>query len=298
MNQNLFNLREESDLGLNQEAEHTKNPIDVHSVANSLNDDSNLDISIDLRSYLNKRKPSKPDTLLNSIVDKQLLFLKNNSNLINKTEKHREIEKVLEENRVQKSTEHKKSQFKNVKAKLIQDRNPNVKNFLKDINETTNSRSNSELSLDKLQESLKKEFSSFLNTTVDNSLERVKKVNNRPTEKTAKGKQMIFITQQNDDSDQEIGDILNSSSRANRNEDQPKEKSKINESKMQIALIENDDEEKAAESQKSVIRLKKMIDAIKKIDLPKFQTELHQICQYGEDPQLFKFYPKVNSYLE
>ena len=38
------------------------------------------------------------------------------------------------------------------------------------------------------------------------------------------------------------------------------------------------------------IELNKMIESIKRIDLPKFQPELHQVCQYGQDGQLLKLY--------
>ena len=51
----------------------------------------------------------------------------------------------------------------------------------------------------------------------------------------------------------------------------------------------------------SLIKLKTMLDSIKRIDLPKFQNELHQVCQYGTDPQLIKLYPQVslkNKYIQ
>ena len=64
---------------------------------------------------------------------------------------------------------------------------------------------------------------------------------------------------------------------------------------MQVALV-NDELTVTSDAQQSVIRLKKMIDSIKRIDLPTFQTELHQVCQYGGDSQLLKFYPKVLIY--
>ena len=59
---------------------------------------------------------------------------------------------------------------------------------------------------------------------------------------------------------------------------------------MQIALLSNEDNSLNASS---LIQLNKMIESIKRIDLPNFQTELHQICQYGADGQLLKFYPDV-----
>ena len=62
---------------------------------------------------------------------------------------------------------------------------------------------------------------------------------------------------------------------------------------MQIALLSNEDNSLNASS---LIQLNKMIESIKRIDLPNFQTELHQICQYGADGQLLKFYPDVVSF--
>lgn len=279
---------------------------DTHSVANSL-EDANLDINVDLRNYLNKRKVYKSESILNVLVDKQIVYLKNNSKVVNKAQKNSEIERVIEENKQRKSIQYEKGQLKSVKSRLIQERNPNLKNFLKDVNETNNENN----SLDKLQNDLKKEFSTFLNTTVDNSLENVKSVNssspqNEVRKRSSKDKR-IFLTQHEDELiDQELADLFNkpsgrkASSRlttTKKEEKQISEKKQADESNMQVALVETDDESKAViESQKAVIRLKKMIDSIKKIDLPKFQTELHQICQYGADPQLFKFYPKDVEY--
>lgn len=302
------------------------------SEAHSLEDDSNYQIAIDLRDYLTKRKVVKPDTILNTLVDKELLFLKNNSNVVNRVEKSREIESQLEGTRERKSAEHARSQLKNVTAKINQNRNPCVKNFLKDVksdeeNKLTTevtARSNEELTLDKLQESLKKEFSSFLTTTVGDSLETVKNVRKpsatkatdmKPTSSraTTTREGQIFITQHEDDFgvDQELADILgknsttrNLSSRRKQADSKLGAKSRVDsevtkkekpvsESQLQVALVEAEGENANNEGQKSIIRLKKMIDAIKKVDLPKFQTELHQICQYGADPQLFKFYPRV-----
>lgn len=289
---------------------------EAQSVANSLeDDDSNYEIAIDLRDFLSKRKVIRPDTILNSIVDKELHFLKNNSNVVSRTEKNEEVEKILNENRNRKSADYVKSQIKSVNAKLNQNRNPSVMNFLKDVekndeNPTKTARSNNELTLDKLQDSLKKEFNSFLATTIDSSLQTVKNVKSAK-KSTRTHRDKIFLTQQDDEIDQELGDLVgnttrNNSSRVinrdskmlgNRNSELDK-KSKMSESRMQVVLVGGDGEEEKEvnESQKSVIRLKKMIDSIKKVDLPKFQTELHQICQYGADPQLFKFYPRVYFY--
>ena len=37
-----------------------------------------------------------------------------------------------------------------------------------------------------------------------------------------------------------------------------------------------------------------MLESIKRIDLPKFQPELHQICQYGSDAKLLELYSDVS----
>ena len=55
---------------------------------------------------------------------------------------------------------------------------------------------------------------------------------------------------------------------------------------LQVAVV---DDEKNSE----VIKLNKMIAHIKRIDLPKFQPELHQICQYGSDVKLLDLYSDV-----
>ena len=63
-----------------------------------------------------------------------------------------------------------------------------------------------------------------------------------------------------------------------------------------VGLVQAHDDDAAdanAFPSSDALKLQKILENIKRIDLPKFQPELHQICVYGADPQLFKLYPEV-----
>ena len=106
---------------------------------NSTIESTNFQINIDLKTFLSRKKAVKSDIRLNSILEKELLFLKKNSTVLSTAEKKSEIDVILREARFRKSSDFARSQFKNVKTKLLaQDRNPNVKNLLKRHQQFTN----------------------------------------------------------------------------------------------------------------------------------------------------------------
>ncbi len=224
--------------------------------------------------------------------DKDLLFLKKNATLMNLNEKNEELEKILENYRYLNSETHTKHKFDSVKSKCVDKRNPNVENFLKDIR-----------NLNRLEDNLKNEFSDFLNEKIINSTETIRKFSslekqneNETTNTTALPKikdDWKFLTQnENEDEKKASNQLVLPLPPADHTTD-TKTVSKIRIRRKDMTPmdhLENFDKTTA-------IKLKKSLEHIKRIELPKFQTEIHQICQYGDDPKLFKLYPQVSNNL-
>lgn len=230
----------------------------------------------------------KTESKLDSMLNKELFYLKNNTNLLNETEKNEEIAKYLKEKeRHVNSTVHQRSV---VKAKLSTNRNPNVESLLQDVRSEN-------LSLNKLQENLKNEFSSFIDRSVNNSIQKIKNVKSPSVDdigETRDEGKKFFLTE-NYDPDERLNEsrLIKSSRPQTTTAKNSEPKATADANQMQLALVEDGQDENASENKQSLIKLKKMIDDIKRVDLPKFQTELHQVCQYGNDPDLLKFYQEV-----
>ena len=220
-----------------------------------------------------------------SLSDKELIFLKKNSTLVNLNEKNEELEKILDNYRYINSEVYAKHKFDNVKSKCVDKRNPNVENFLKDIR-----------NLNRLEDNLKSEFSDFLNQKISTSTETIRKLsfleNKNDQEETAQLPKIQtdwnFLTQnENEQGKREDALVLPLGSSENKTDAKTETKSKKKKKDMtSLDQLENFDKTTA-------IKLKNSLEHIKRIQLPKFQTEIHQICQYGDDPKLFKLYPQV-----
>lgn len=220
-----------------------------------------------------------------AMSDKDLLFLKRNSTLMNLNEKNEELEKILENYRYLNSDTHTKHKFDNVKSKCVDKRNPNVENFLKDIR-----------NLNRLEDNLKNEFNDFLNEKINNSTETIRKLSilekKNDEEITVLPKiknDWNFLTQNENENDKKASDAIPLPVTSVENTNETKTLSKPRTRRKDMTPLDHlDNFDKA-----TAIKLKKSLEHIKRIDLPKFQTEIHQICQYGDDPKLFKLYPQV-----
>ncbi len=113
-----------------------------------------------------------------------------------------------------------------------------------------------------------------------------------------KNNEWTFLTQENeafDEPEEELENLMQAnnistscrrSSNANKDKDNNCEMAVIEKrpsKNWQVAVV-ND------EKNETVVKLNKILESIKRIDLPKFQPELHQICQYGSDPELLGLY--------
>lgn len=246
------------------------------------------------RSQIQLKKKSLLD-------DKEINFLKQNETLVNLKQKSDEIDQVI----------HNKndSNLSKIKSKLHLTRNPNIQNLLQDVRTKS--------SISKLQEDLKNEFDLFLNASFNQPKLSKKpgwnfltlgEYNSEENESITKRSTEIKLKEVNINSQRNQVAIPASNTTkpipvTNRISNKTPTKtaqSKIDSenaikkteiiSNMQVALIEN----KTDGKNKPIIELNKMLESIKRIDLPKFQPELLQICQYGGDAQLFKFYPQVS----
>jgi hypothetical protein len=74
---------------------------------------------------------------------------------------------------------------------------------------------------------------------------------------------------------------------------------RVEEPRMQVVVAESKAVDKAKdwqialagrEKNEQVIKLNKIMESIRRVDLPKFQSELHQVCQYGSDAGLLQLY--------
>ena len=220
--------------------------------------------------------------------DKDLLFLKRNSTLMNLNEKNEELEKILENYRYLNSDTHTKHKFDNVKSKCVEKRNPNVENFLKDIR-----------NLNRLEDNLKNEFNDFLNEKIINSTETIRnlslseKQNNEETNNTVLPKiknDWSFLTQHENEDEKKATEPIALPINSIENTTETKTVSKPRTRRKDMTPLDHLE----SFDKTTAIKLKKSLEHIKRIDLPKFQREIHQICQYGDDPKLFKLYPQVS----
>ena len=222
-----------------------------------------------------------------NLADKDLYFLKQNATIIDFDKKNEELEKIIENYKY--LNDLKTHKFENVKQKIYENRNPNIKNFLKD---------------------LKSEFNAFLDEKANDSVEGIRRLSIMDkTEPYFRQEQnWNFLTQ--NESDNVNNQLLTAETKldAENKTSLSLKKStprlRTSESK-ELQPVEAPKEEEKKENQlvivnqtfpdkQKTIELKKNLDSIKRIDLPKFQTEIHQVCQYGKDPELLKLYPQVS----
>lgn len=260
--------------------------------------------------YVNSpRKQTKSvtfETNPNYQKEKSFLYLDKDDKITKYEEKQAEYEKILENYRRAHSTEAIKEKFEHVKSKIHDNRNENIENLIKDVKNKSN--------LEIIQSKLKNEFDLFLNDSVNNSQQKIKDLSISIFDKTNSNsnaqknlnlkldlsEKWNFLTQDpsenlneineektNDKSARKNNESNNKSRLSNRPSSKTKSLSKstkdkqiqnFNPNNMQIALIEDVNEETSKNS--SAIKLKKMLDHIKRVDLPKFQPELHQICMF------------------
>jgi hypothetical protein len=245
-------------------------------------------------------------------VKNEIIFMKQNASLINVRDKNQEYEAFLREQRYLNSQAHAVHKFQNVKAKIYENRNPNVQNFLKDTTGPANPYTKS------LEDTMKSEFNLFIDQSVNRSSDAVRFIsakggvdhdNNNNDDEPAVDN--VFITQE---ADKEIAEIMEKDRVATAAVSQldsvklpklvsetPKDKSSPSKSKLQltesnldelqVALMDTDNTNNDKEDS-SLTRLKKLIETIKKVDLPSFQSEFHQMCQYASEPELLRFYQR------
>jgi hypothetical protein len=245
----------------------------------------------------------------NPDVSNDLIFMKENSTLINLRDKNQEYEQFLSEQRYLNSQTHANHKFQSVKTKIYENRNPNLQNLLKDTRPDYKK---------SLEDTMKSEFNIFIDKSISQSADAVRCFSVKGQENAGEEQAVdnIFITQE---ADKEIAEIMEKTD-APRKEpvklpklvsETPKDKnantslksnSKLpltesNLDKLQVALIETENKallELGGENKEdsSLARLKKLVETIKKIDLPKFQPEFHQICQYGTNAEILQFYQR------
>ena len=240
--------------------------------------------------------------------ERDLFFLQKDHSFINSNKKNIVTKLELEEKRKQLEFEQKnKPKFDIYNTKVYETQNPNIGNLLKEIGSKSN--------INQLQDELKKEFDKFLSFSIENSKSSlrntlIKEYNlNQEGPNIENRNECIFITQENTDDDEiklltkrnsEVGETLKHEIEKwipERKNNQLKKTATYNthlknDKNMQIALAENKQELILDNS--SLIKLNKIIEGIKRVDLPKFQPELHQICQYATDSEILKVYSEVN----
>ncbi len=233
--------------------------------------------------------------------------MKQNSTLINLRDKSQEYEQFLNEQRYLNSQAHANHKFKSVKAKIYDNRNPNLQNLLKDTQPDYKK---------SLEDTMKSEFNVFIDKSITQSTDAVRFMSVRGEEPAVDN---VFITQE---ADKEIADIMEKDEKKTEREktvklpklvsETPKDKSvapsrhksrsrlpltESNLDTLQLALIESENKALLESGGKvkedsSLIKLKMLIETIKKIDLPTFQPEFHQMCQYGTETEILQFYQR------
>jgi hypothetical protein len=252
--------------------------------------------------------------------DNDLIFLDQKARILKKEDKAREYELIIEQHRYLNSDEYAKEKFKRVKAKISEHRNPNVENIIKDIRPDYKKT---------LEYSLRNEFNNFIDNSVKKSAHIVRSVLEKQQETKLNSNDInnhvenIFITQE---TDKEVTEIIRKDQTEKtitsdsfnklptlvepkvdptknlkstpRNKTPNKSCIESEKSNLQLALLTNyEDEDSELNGDKSsLIKLKKIVDTIKRVDLPSFQPEFHQICQYANDSDVLQFYQKVSRY--
>ncbi len=256
---------------------------------------------LNLNQLTVKKKTNKHTT---KTVTFNLNFLNADAEILDSDEKKREYEKIIQTYRKLHSKEFRDAASEKVQIDLRNHRNPNVENLIKDLKEKSNAT---------LMNALKKDFNLFIDQKVSKSSQSLKIFSELTPNRT-------FLTQQIDEETEKEHEISNNDNLLTLRK--PSIKTNLCD-ELDIWSIENDSKSKNIIKENSItnnqisiidveknslnltnsslIKLKTMLDSIKRIDLPKFQNELHQVCQYGTDPQLIKLYPQVslkNKYIQ
>ena len=125
--------------------------------------------------------------------------MKESASLVNFKDKSQEYEAFLEEQRLLNSQAYAQQRFQNVKTKIYENRNPNVKNFLKDIRpDYKNS----------LEDMMKSEFNAFMDQSVARSANAVRAISEKAAAENNDAYQSVdnvFITQE---ADNEVAQIV------------------------------------------------------------------------------------------
>lgn len=188
-----------------------------------------------------------------SKVNKDLVFLNKNSKLTPKVS--RENTRILTRN----SPNLDKKEWK---QNLLG--NPNVDRLLQDVCVRP--------SIASLQNDLKKEFEDFLSLSVKDSIQKFKPNNDDNQDSS------FFLTQIESPSKIEFPKYEQN---VNINKTNEKPKTPVeNKKNYQIALIST---HKETRKYKSLLQLKNVIQDLKVNDLPDFQDEFHQLCQFDDD---------------
>ena len=93
-----------------------------------------------------------------SIPDSSLLFLTKNNELLNSFDLKLKFDDLIAEKKLKESNDYKKKKYENVSAKLNENRNPNIKNLLKDLTKKP-----VELTIKKLQKGYNMELDEVFN---------------------------------------------------------------------------------------------------------------------------------------
>jgi hypothetical protein len=253
-----------------------------------------------------------------SLNESDLFYLKKNWSLINSSQKKNELEVELQAKREEANEQQKNVQFDVFNKRVYEARNPFVTGLLKDIRSNSglsqlqedlkkefdmflttsvtlaseSLRDTAGKSYQQQVNSNRKNFSSafltqqndqddfyddnksdYLNISINDHFSQAQKENNET--KFVKSNTNINSMSQTKllkkKSTQELKKngkqqlaIIENNSNNNYN----------NNSNLQVALIADDNQKN-----QSIIKLNKILENIKRIDLPKFQPELHQICQ-------------------
>lgn len=197
--------------------------------------------------------------LIMSKVNKDLIFLNQNSKL---------TPKVSRENTRISTSKSTRLDQKEWKQNLLG--NPNVDRLVQDFRVKP--------SLANLQNDLKKEFEDFLSLSVNDSIQKFK-----PTNTDNQDSDSFFLTQIESPSKIEFPNYEQNVTIEKTN-DKPKTPNE-NKKNFQIALIPTHKETKRYNS---LIQLKNIIQDLKVNDLPEFQAEFHQLCQFDDDSKFLK----------
>lgn len=278
----------------------------LDSISEDLNepkfsDMSSRDNTINFRDFFGKKQLKK----LNSSVSGKLtectdqenvVYLQQNLSLKDSKDKQAELETEMKMRSDAQRKDHKKFDVfnNNVYAK----RNPAIKSLIKDLD-------NNNSGLNQLQEDLKREFDMFLTASFKHTSESIKNMSLSSETNKSPGNG-IFLTEENGDDSE--GEIENCDVAFSELTDKLDFSSKINvadncvqvvepNSMQLVKVVEPSDKSKDwqvaltdKEKNDHVIKLNKIMESIKRVDLPKFQSELHQVCQYGSDAGLLQLY--------